>query len=128
MFDDPKKELKSLEQQLLADEEAPESAMLDEAEFEALYNEILEEFGPRKEEPQAIPKPQEPQIRNFANGYGRNIPPVPTAAPAVTEEKPPVTEMPGPKGNGGLILTICLESIAIAAVLGLWILSLLGGI
>ena len=123
MFDDPKKELRELEGKLLAAQEVPEGAMLDEAEFEALYNEILAEYGPREEK-----TPSEPPVRNFANGYGRNIPPVPTAAPAVTEEKPPVTEMPGPKGNGGLILTICLESIAIAAVLGLWILSLLGGI
>ena len=126
MFDDPKKELKTLEQKLLADKKVPEGAMLDEAEFEALYNEILAEYGPQEEQ-----APAEPPVRNFANGYGRNLPPSPTAAPSLTGEdlpKPPVTETPSPKGNGGLIFTICLESIAIAAVLGLWILSLLGGI
>ena len=124
MFDDPKKELKSLEQELLAAEEVPEGAMLDEAEFEALYNEILAEYGPQEEK-----APSEPPVRNFANGYGRTLPPVPGAAPAVPEETPPAppaAELPKPKGNGGLILTICLEAIAIAAVLGLWILSLMG--
>ena len=120
MFDDPKKELKTLEQKLLADEEVPESAMLDEAEFEALYNEILAEYGPQEEK-----APSEPPVRNFANGYGRNIPPVPNL-PEEDRPMPPATETPRPKGNGGLILTICLEAIAIAAVLGLWILSLMG--
>ena len=124
MFDDPKKELEELERQLLAEEEVPEPAMLDEAEFEALYHEILEEFGPRQAE-----TPADPPIRNFANGYGFYIPPRHEITLAVPEDAlPSEPELPKVKGNGGLIFTICLESIAIAAVLGLWILSLLGGI
>ena len=134
MFDDPKKELKTLEQKLLADEEVPESAMLDEAEFEALYNEILAEYGPREEK-----APSEPPVRNFANGYGFYVPPKTEITLAVPEDAWPAMpepeaeqsvkaapEAPKTKGNGGLILTICLEAIAIAAVLGLWILSLMG--
>ena len=121
MFDDPKKELKTLEQKLLAEEEVPEGGMLDEAEFEALYNEILAEYGPQEEK-----APSEPPVRNFANGYGRITPPVPTAAALPEEDLPQPPAAETPKGNGGLILTICLEAIAIAAVLGLWILSLMG--
>ena len=122
MFDDPKKELRELEGKLLAAQEVPEGAMLDEAEFEALYNEILAEYGPREEK-----TPSEPPVRNFANGYGRMEPPV-TQAPPAQPRAPEPDPAPRPKGNGGLIFTICLESIAIAAVLGLWILSFMGGV
>ena len=113
MFDDPKKEL---------EEEVPEGAMLDEAEFEALYNEILEEYGPRNE------KTQEPQIRNFANGYGFYVPPKTNITLAVPEdawptEPAPEPPKPEPRGNGILILTIVLETLAIAAVLALWVMS-----
>ena len=116
MFDDPKKELEELECQLLAAEEVPENAMLDEQEFEALYNEILEEFGPRDDEP---------VVRNFANGYGGTVPQPERheqpSAPVTPQEAPPRNKS---KGNRGLVLTILAETAAIGAILTLWALSL----
>ena len=55
MFDDPKKELRELEDQLLAAEEEHKTAELDEQEFQELYNEILEEFGPKSYAVKEIP-------------------------------------------------------------------------
>ena len=124
MFDDPKKELKELEEQLLSGEEAPEEAMLDEAEFEKLYHEILEEFGPREPE-----TPHEPPIRNYANGYGFYVPPrheITLAVPEDAQPAEPEPEAPKVRGNGALVLTILLEILAIGAVLALWVLSLMG--
>ena len=109
MFDDPRKELEALENRLLAEGEVPRDGMLDEAEFEMLYNEILEEFGPRD---------PEPPVRNFANNYG---------AKAAPHCPPPVAEEPKVRGNGCLVLTIVLEILAIAALAAFWGLSLLGG-
>ena len=112
MFDDPKKELRALEGQLLAAEERQEAAMLDEKEFEALYNEIRAEFAPRNE----------PPVRNYANGYGRAYAPGPRpAAPA-----PAPAPAPKRKGSKGLGFIIFLEFVALAAVGGFWALYLLG--
>ena len=114
MFDDPRNELRELEDRLLAAEAPRETPMLDEQEFEALYDEILEEYGHQDDAPQ-------PPIRNFANGYGRQAPqeiPRPQTEPLTPESQP--------RGNGGLVLTLCLEIAAIAAVVIFWILSLLG--
>ena len=112
MFDDPKEELRQLEEQLLAAEEPLEASMLDEKEFETLYNEILEEFGSQNDEP---------PVRNFANGYGRSDPqPREIPQPAPPAPEPPV------KGNGALIFTLCLEILAIFAVAFFWIMSVLG--
>ena len=116
MFDDPKKELKSLEQELLAAEEVPEGAMLDEAEFEALYNEILVEFGPQNDEP---------VVRNFANGYGKNTPQPEqyeqVCEPVIPQEAPPQKKR---KGNRGLVLTLIAEVVAIGAIVAFWALSM----
>ena len=112
MFDDPKKELRALEGQLLAAEERQEAAMLDEKEFETLYNEIRAEFAPRNE----------PPVRNYANGYGRACAPAPRAA------APAPAPAPAPKrrGNKGLGFILFLEFVSIIAVLGFWALHLLG--
>ena len=88
--------------------------MLDEKEFEALYDEILEEFGCRDDEP---------PVRNFANGYGRDL--------SLTQEAPrpqtaPLSPESGRRSNGGLILTLCLEIAAILAVIGFWVISFMG--
>ena len=111
MFDNPKKELKALEGQLLAAEEAQETAMLDEKEFETLYNEIRAEFSPRTEEP---------PVRNFANGYGNNY------ASAPKPQNEPAQKKQKAQGNGGLRFLVFLEFIAIAAVAGFWAMYLLG--
>ena len=120
MFDDPKKELKELEGELLAAEGAQEPAMLDETEFGALYDEIRAEFAPRNDEP---------PIRNFANGYGNAYTPAASAAPAAPKAAP--APAPAPKKEPrrqrhlGLAFTIFMELAALAVVLGLSLLSLL---
>ena len=116
MFDNPKKELKALEGQLLAAEEAQETAMLDEKEFETLYNEIRAEFNPRVEEP---------PIRNFANGYGKNFAPVPQPEPQPEPQSAPAQKKRKPKGNGGLVFIAVLEVAALAVVGAFWAMYLL---
>ena len=116
MFDNPKKELKALEGQLLAAEEAQETAMLDEKEFETLYNEIRAEFTPRVEEP---------PIRNFANGYGKNYAPAPQSAPRPEPQSAPAQKKRKPKGNGGLGFIVFLEFVVLAVVGVFWAMYLL---
>ena len=120
MFNDPKNELNALEGRMLAAEAQQEPAMLDEKEFEALYNEIRAEFAPRS---------AEPPIRNFANGYGKNYAPAayaaPRPAPQYAPAPAPVPE-PRKKRNVGLGFLIFLEIVALTAVLGFWALYLLG--
>ena len=118
MFDDPNKQLTELEDRLLAEEEVPQSGELDDQEFQALYDEILAEFSSQDDEP---------PFRNFANGYGRQpaqAPKAPAAQPVPVPEPAPAPQAPRQKGNGGLILTVTLEILAIAAVLAFWVLSL----
>ena len=112
MFDNPKKELKALEGQLLAAEEAQETAMLDEKEFETLYNEIRAEFNPRVEEP---------PIRNFANGYGNPRAHATQSAPQTA----PAQKKRRQKGNGGLGFIVFLEIVTMAVVGGFWAMYLL---
>ena len=109
MFDDTKKELKELEGELLAAERSQDAALLDD-DFETLFNEIKADLGPQNDEP---------AIRNFANNYGRTAAPQPAPAPA------PVAE-PRKQRHGGLGFLIFLEISAIVAVLGFWVLYLLG--
>ena len=68
MIDNPNKELKRLEDELLRSE------MTDE-EFERFYDELYDEFGPEEEEPEEMEdllagSPVN-NVRNYANGYGR---------------------------------------------------------
>jgi len=62
MFDDPKKELQRLQQQLLA-EEAYEEEYMDEEDW--LDQEIAEAKALS-----GYQEPAEPPVRNYANGYG----------------------------------------------------------
>lgn len=68
MFDDPNKELKRLEDQLL------QAEMTDE-EFEQFYDELYDEFGPQEEETNEtedlLAGSPVNNVRNYANGYGR---------------------------------------------------------
>ena len=121
MFDDPKKELQKLEDQLLAAEINHETAELNNEEFEELYDKILEEFGPR-EQPDGTTVP-EPPIRNFANGYGKAAPARPAAAPVNPSAEEP--EAPR-KGVKGLVFLVTLECLAIAALAAYWLMELLG--
>ena len=122
MFDDPKKELRELEDQLLAAEEEHKTAELDEQEFQELYNEILEEFGPKTQSGDAAPVP-EPPIRNFANGYGGVVrtPPLPAGDEILADDE----SVPSEKGSKGLVLLACLETLAVAALAVYWALNYL---
>ena len=124
MFDDPKKELQELEDQLLAAEEKKEESGLDDAEFERLYDEILAEFGPKKSAPEPVPAaPEEAPIRNFANGYGGVVrtPPLPAGDEILPDDEPVPTE----KGGRGLIFLAVVESLAIAGLVMYWVLNAL---
>lgn len=110
MFDDPKKELQELEDQLLA---AEHHSSNDDDEFQRIYAEVLAEFGPGGSDA------QEPPIRNFANNYGRN------------SHKPvqqPVEEIPqglaAPKERFGfLAFLFCLECAALAGLAAFWLVN-----
>ena len=108
MFDDPQKEMKKLEEQLLKKE-------MDDSEFEQFYREIYEEFGPAEEEA--------PVVRNHANHYGNAAP----KAKASTYADAPRAVAPKKKEKGirGLLITICLECVGIAAIVLWWILRIL---
>ena len=117
MFDDPKKELQKLEDQLLAAEINHETAELNNEEFEELYDRILEEFGPR-EQHDGMPDSDSP-IRNYANGYGRDL----TAGDEIIPDEEPA---PRKKGVKGLVFLVTLEVLAIAGLAAYWIMELLG--
>ena len=125
MFDDPKKELQSLEDQLLAAEEQTKTEHTDD--FQSIYAEVLAEFGPDWD------TPDEPPIRNFANGYGRNIhdiPQKPVEIPGPVEiprpMQKPLFEAPVPREHYGfLTFLFCLECLALAGVTLLWLVNLL---
>ena len=98
MFDDPQKELKRLEEQLLKTET--------DDDFEQFYQDIFEEFGSGEEE--SAPRAVAP--KKNANTYA-------DAPRAVAPKKK--------KGVKGLVITICLELIGIAAVVLWWAARLL---
>ena len=121
MFDDPKKELQELEDQLLAAEDDQETADLDTAEFEKLYDEILEEFGPGKASQPEPDAPAELPIRNFANGYGKAVAPQPLGTDGdeiLADDEP----LEAPKPIRGLVILACLETLAIAGLAVYWFL------
>lgn len=114
MNENPRKEL---EDQLLAAEMNHETAQLNNDEFEKLYDEILEEFGPAD-----IPgmTTSDPPIRNFANGYGKGAPSQPSHIPEPpAAQEPPVRR----KGVKGLVILLCLELAAIAGLSVYWALN-----
>ena len=119
MFDDPKKELQKLEDQLLEAEINHETAQLNNEEFEELYDKILEEFGPREQSDGA--PVSDPPIRNFANGYGKAVPAQPLADgdEILSDDEPVVPQ----KGTRGLVILACLECLAIAGVAVYWLLN-----
>ena len=123
MFDDPKKELRELEDQLLAAEEKQPESGLDDAEFERLYDEILAEFGPRNSTGTAAPAAGEAPIRNFANGYGGVVPtpPLPVGDEILSDDE----AVPSEKGGRGLIFLVILECMAIGGLALYWALHYL---
>ena len=117
LFDDPKRKLQELEDQLLA---AEETTLEQEDEFQKIYAEVLAEFGP------GDTQEQEPPIRNFANGYGRNVQPVTPVAPPPMPEPEPILEEEEPTPTkreriGGLVFLAVIECLIFAGLAALWL-------
>lgn len=122
MFDDPKKELERLEEELLAADNKDD-------EFERFYADIFDEFGaqPKAEKPAAQPLKEG---RNYANGYGTRPE---KAAPRKEEtaedyqdtDRRSVPVRKKKKGNGGLVLLAILECLGIIGVVLWWVLRIL---
>ena len=100
MFDNPQKELKQLEEQLLQNE-------MDDDAFERFYHDILEEFGPGSE--QEAPGAVAPKAKT---GAYKDTPRA--VAPKKKE-----------KGVRDLVLLICVELLGIAGVVLWWLQRLL---
>ena len=100
MFDNPQEELKKLEEQMLAAEET------ETEDFEALYQDLLKEFGPASQTPPARKK---------------------------TRKAAPAPEKPSGKKSGkkkkkkltGLIITLCIECAGILGIIVWWLLRIL---
>ena len=140
MFDDPKKELRRLQQELLAEEEY-EEAYFDEEDW--LDQEIAEAKALS-----GYQEPAEPPVRNFANGYGAVRQPEPQrpAQPqqrtylsgySTYQESRPgyqthrdyrdqvMEEEPEEEKLGGLVALACLLTMGIVGVALYWVLVLL---
>ncbi len=105
MFDDPKKELQFLEEELLRSEEKDE-------EFERFYSEIYAEFGDHSQEDllkdnPAAEQPQRPQRTPY------------------TDDTRYVPAPPKKKGIKGLVILACLETLGIVGVVLWWVLKIL---
>lgn len=119
MFDDPKKELRRMEEELFAAEyeEEPESGSESEYEDEDWLQQARELLG----------EEEEPPIRNHANGYGaspRNMAPdfgrMAYADEELDESRAVFDEAPKKKGAGGLVVLALLEVLGILAILWWW--------
>lgn len=100
MFDDPQKELKRLEEEMLKLTETDEK-------FERFYQDIYDEFGPTEEEPAApAAKPVKKPKRTYAD-----------APRAVAPKKK--------KSVKGLVVLICVELAGIFGIIGYWLMRLL---
>ena len=108
MFDDPRKELRRLEQQLLAEEE---DDWLDDELAEAHR---LMGDDPDEEEYDDAPRSPRARSRNT------DLPDV-----DLEEYSDEIHDEPKKKGLGGLLFLICLELLGIAAVAAYWWLFLL---
>lgn len=118
MFDDPKKELEQLQEQLLKDED------WFARELDSAKAMIGDQPTPKKRKTAAAGavhsanaqrKPQtsaDPAIRNFANGYGN----------ADSQQEEPKAPR---KSNKGLIILACLETLGIVAIAAYWLIFLL---
>ena len=102
MFDDPKKELQRLEEELLKFEEKDD-------EFERFYQDIFREFG-EQEESRAVA----PQAKK-ANAP-RNMTYADTPRAVAAEPK---------KSNKGLVILLLIEIAGILGVAGYWLMKFL---
>ena len=128
MFDNPKKELERLEQQLLA----AEAHEQEEEDFESLYEEIYDEFG--REEPYEVDDELKQMlnysdipIRNHANNYGNPQQDLSQRSAGFEAEKDYYMDsdryvpMPKKKGIKGLLVLACIEAVAVIALAAWWL-------
>jgi len=120
MFDDPKKTLRRMEQELLAAEreETPEPDF--GAEFELDEDALLREAKALIGEEEEIP------IRNHANGYGTRNYAVDFDRTVyddeeMDEDKALYAEETKTKGIGGLVVLALLEVLGIVAIVLWWV-------
>lgn len=122
MFDDPKKELKRLEKQLLEEEDG---SWLDNelSEVKAMLGDSGQQDLDATRiyrDPGAVP------VRNYANGYGQ----VPAQSGEYDEygdsayAADPREVAPREKGVGGLVLLALLELLGIVGIIGYWLLMI----
>ena len=129
MFDDPKKELQLLQEQLLQEENWFETeleeakALIGDAPKKAPVKKAAKPNPNAESKPQKKAKAQEEdepvrktksRVRNYANDYGKQTPPVRN-----TETKKPQ------KGIRGLVILAILETLGIVGVVAYWLLYLL---
>ena len=103
MFDDPKKELQRLEEELLKHDQKDE-------EFERFYADIFREFG-EPEEPRAVA----PKATRSASAP-RNMTYADTPRAVAAEPK---------KSNKGLVILLGIEIAGILGVAGYWLMKFL---
>ena len=126
MFDDPGKELKKLESQLLKEDKWFEREL---EEAKALLGEKPRKKTPAKKPTQApakpaaskkpVPKP-EPRVRNYANDYGKDVSKLRRNPEELDDEDyTPV------KGVKGLIILAVLETLGIVGIVAYWLVYLL---
>ena len=112
MFDDPKKDLKWLESQLLAEEETPGEDSEEDWLAEARVLMDNDYSGSARQESVLYDDEEEAEAENLA---------VYADAPPAPKAKKPKKE----KGIGGLVFLACIETLGIIAVLLWWVLWLL---
>ena len=98
MFDDPKKELQRLEDELLKHDQVDD-------EFEKFYQDIFREFG-EPEEPRAVA----PAAKH--TDAPRNMTYADTPRAVAPAKK---------KSNKGLVILLCIEIAGILGVAGYWL-------
>ena len=112
MFDDPKKELKRLEEELLA-------AEMSDDEFEQFYDDIYDEFG---EEETVVQQDAElkAQLSDRAqNTVFRSV------GPYEEDDEARYVSVPKKKSVRGLVILACLESLGIVTIVLWWLLRIL---
>ena len=140
MFDDPRKELQRLQQELLAEEEEMEPDFPEEDDW--LDRELAEAKALS-----GYQEPAQPQVRNYANGYGAGSRPAARQIPAQPQQRTYMSgysayreERPDYRGNmdrydeeieeeensiRGLVALACLLTAGILGVALYWVFVLL---
>ena len=101
MFDDPQKELKRLEEEMLKLTERDEK-------FERFYQDIFAEYGPTEDEP--AEKPAAKPVKKPKSTYA-------DTPRAVAPKKK--------KSVKGLVITVCVELAGIVGIIAYWMIRLL---